>query len=374
MTTQPHLLYEDNRAQTVLEELPIALAKHNDQLLCSDRHPIPGLPCVTDNNTEQYFDSKRGVYVKRTPWGDVKSIYGRKLGSYKLHTVTPLFKLIEPNPDLQAQTPQRGYTVLDLATNIATTYLDDAEVHNTRVFLAGRKPKEVMKQVRRALAKDGVPVYPTRMLGKSSLPYPWEEDGGIFRTPRVANDNVSALLTGYAINPDTHSLVYLHMVGHKTALRSIWGTLNEGRMHTVRIDTGDQDLLNGYNSETYESFSSVIDAATNTYRMIIIATPAVAHEVEEHAYLVIPDGDEDLDIHRAFAARLNALLPIPILPEWGKALMEHGAADELITYCPRGGDVERVLLITRDGWNETVEQLLQGGDISLKSNTEHSAD
>jgi len=292
------------------------------------------------------------------------------LGTYNLQGIAPLYRLFDLTPDApEARAPEPGHAVIDVLTGVATVYVqkggsEPEAVYTTRVSdLERQTGKEALRQIRADLALAGVPVYPGELYGESSIPYPWDDEGG-FSAPSVHNSEVAVSLVGYVVNPDTQEVVYLHIVGAKTALRSIWGTLSNGGTQTVNI-VGDRQIT-GYTSHNYETFTSFVDEETHLHRLVITDRQAIAPDVAERAYLVIPkEGSDDLDLGEVFAARLNALLPIPILPQWGKTLRQYGIRRELLHLCLCGGDVEQAYLITKDGWVELVQDLIQDGDLSI---------
>ncbi len=361
-------IYQDPQAETILAELPAVLEKHT-LLLCSAGRPVPGLPCLV--KLESRWDDARGRSVTLTPWGEAKAIYdGYTLGTYDLHSVLPLYCLYAPPLDApEARAPEHGHAVIDILTGIATVYVQNGQsepeaVYTTRVSdLERQTGKEVLRQIRADLALAGVPVYPGELYGESSIPYPWDDEGD-FCAPSVHNDEVSVPLVGYVLDPETQEIVYLHIAGAKTALRSIWGTLSNGGVQTVSI-AGDRQIT-GYTSHNYETFSSFVNEDIHLHRLVITDRQAIDPDVAERAYLVIPkEGSNDLDLGQVFAARLNALLPIPILPHWGTTLRQYGSRRELLQPCLCGGDVEQAYLITKDGWVELVEDLIQDGELSI---------
>ena len=367
-------IYRDAQAETVLSELPQVLKKHT-LLLCSAGRPVPGLPCLVE--LESRWDDARGRSVTLTPWGEAQAIYdGYTLGTYDLHSVLPLYRLYDLPPDApEARVPEPGHAVIDVLTGVATVYAQNGgsepeAVYTTRVSdLERQTGKEALRQIRADLALAGVPVYPGALYGESSIPYPWEDEGD-FSAPSVHNDEVSVPLVGYVLDPDSQEVVYLHVVGAKMALRSIWGTLSNGGGQMVSL-AADRHIT-GYTSHNYETFSSSVDEAsptgevTHLHRLVITDRQAIAPDVAERAYLVIPkEGSDDLDRGEVFAARLNALLPIPILPHWGTTLRQYGSRRELLQPCLCGGDVEQAYRITKDGWVELVTDLIQDGELSI---------
>jgi hypothetical protein len=366
------LIYQDAQAETVLAGLPQVLEKHS-LLLCDTDRPVPGLSCFEKRDSR--WDTMRSQYVIATPWGDAQEVYdvGR---SVRYSGILPLYRLYDPSSNApKAQAPMPGHAVLDILTGIATVYTQNGQpdpevVYTTRISnLETRTGKEALRLIRADLAMAGVPVYPGELYGESSIPYPWDDEGD-FSAPIVRNGEVAVSLVGYVVNPETQEVVYLHIVGAKTALRSIWGTLSNGGTQTVNIAAGRQ--VTGYTSHNYATFASSLDDASpagegvHLYRLVITDQQAIAPDVVDRAYLIIPkEKSDDLDLGQVFAARLNALLPIPILPQWGQTLRQYGIRRELLHPCLYGGDVEQAYLITKDGWVELVKDLVQEGELSI---------
>ncbi len=349
------VIYQDKYAETVLDEIQSVLENH-PKLICDLRDPLPGLLTTSDPNSR--WSEKLWQSVYETPWGDAEKIAGKDLGTYKLHRFR-FYQLLDPDADLpDARVPQGGYATFDVATGFVAVYAQDdtAPVYHTSIRVVdGMRSRNLLREIRTELARAGVPVYPHTLYGVSELSYPWDEDSGTFRVPRARNDEVSVPMVGYALDPETQDVVYLHIAGHKTALRSIWGTLSNGGWHSIYCDG-----VRAYNGGDYQTFSSPIGHNTDTYRMIIVSASAVEPQVEEVAHMLI--NEAEIDTGESFAARLNALLPIPVLPQWGETLLHYGEKDELLAFCPCDGDV-KAYRITQEGWVELIEQLIQGGEL-----------
>jgi len=369
------LIYQNGRIEEALTELPGVLERHT--LLCSPDNPVPGLPCFDARDARSRYDRERREHVYDTPWGVATLAYNRDLGARRLHAITPLYRLCDGADDAPLQrAPEPGRAVVDTLTGVVSVYrgaVDTAEteesaleeaVYDTRVRLDGKTGQQVLQQVWAGLARAGVPVCPMELYGYASSPYPWEEDGG-FRVPHVANDEVSAPLVGYAVDPETDEVVYLHVAGHKTTLRSIWGTLSNGGAQSVSIGAGRRRCF-AYSSHNYDTFSDHLERDTNLYRLIVTDRRAIDREAEGRAYLVVPRAKTGLDLGTVFAARLNALLPIPVLPQWGQSLYGRGMREqELLSLCPHGGDVEKAFAIGEEGWLELIQDLVRSGELAV---------
>ena len=375
MRTQ-QLVHRDTRTEKALAKLVQVLERHT--LLCSTDNPIPGLPCFDTAASKSRWDRELRETVWDTLWGAAVISYGNDLGARSdLYSIMPVYRLLD-GADVVSQAPEAGYAVIDTITGIVTVYRDAAPedaVYNTRVHLDGRTGKKVLSDVWCNLALAGVPVCPLELYGDSTILYPWEDKEG-FAVTHAANDEVSVPLVGYVLDPDTSEVVYLHIAGHKTALRSIWGTLSNGGSSQGLSIAASGSQHYAYSSHNYDTFSDDVDTDANLYRLIITDRRATDQEAEGSAYLVIPRQAEDLDLNEVFAARLNALLPIPVLPEWGKVLRGYGIRDtDLLTPCLCGGDVAKAFVIKADsgdkddetigGWLSLIKGLIQSGELSL---------
>jgi len=380
----------------MLTSLETALSEYG-LLLCNARRPIPGLPCLSEEQRETVWDEDTQSYLSVTSWGLAKPLYAyyNEL-SYELRDFTPLFLLVRPKEGVsppRAQVPKPGYAVLDTTTGITTVYVGSSNarsdggskesdeqpinavpVHNVRLNLDNLSGGDnVLQHIRYALARAGVPVYPTGVYAVESTPYPWEWETGNadFRTARVFNKEVGVPLVGYATD-DMNEIVYLHIVGHKSAIRSIWATLNSSGRKPVTIDAP-HDYGRRYSTHNYVTYSAPVDTDTGLYRLLIVDRRATAQEVDR-AYLLVYKGNDtteadiEANIDLAFAARLNAVLPIPILPQWGRRLRQEGEGVEkdMVQACAVGGDVAAAYIITPDPrWIELVESLVQSGELTL---------
>jgi len=387
-TDTMQLLYDDAYAVGDLQNLTQALAQaleRHGALICSAEKPIPGLPCmpatVPAGTYERVYEGHH--WVTKTPWGPAQILYPgdpvADLGG--LGSLGPFFRLAAPADAEKlpaAQVPESGYAVLDSMTGLVAV-LADAGGEPATVRVPSdmmRADRSMLMLIRYELAQAGIPILPVRLFLHDSLPYPWDATNrGDLRTVHAANDEVRVPVVGYVIDcaaGEPIQLVYLHVVGAKSAVRSIWATIsNGGNPKPVSLsDPGDAAARhwNTYGTKCYTTYSTPVVAETGDYRLLIVDRRATGQEVLDRAYLVVgkdqATGEDDL--HQAFAARLNAVLPIPILPEWGKRLYQAGLGNELVRPLICGGDVSAAYAIVNDPrWLEVVESLLQSGELAL---------
>ena len=154
-------------------------------------------------------------------------------------------------------------------------------------------------------------------------------------------------------------MVYLSFVGHKTATRSIWGSLNTMHQRKLTLDAPGLHTT-VVSSHNYATYTASVDADTGLLRMQIVDRRALAADVEDRAYLVIPRGLDAAASDSAFAVRLGAVLPIGVPAQWGSQLREVGDDLGLVRPCLCGGDVGVAYALTADAqWLDLVAGLLR---------------
>ncbi|HEY76679.1 MAG TPA: hypothetical protein G4O00_10960 [Thermoflexia bacterium] len=366
------LLYKDPNAEKVLRVLPKVL-EQVDRPVCDHDRPIPGLPIMPGRWPE--WTEHNGEYLARTPWGLAETVYGSEIGGDDVYAVTPVWRIVVPDgqrPYPGAVVPVPSVAVLDMTTGMVSVYADgsDEPIHHLRLgpdTLEGADGWDLAKVIRRRLCRDRIPVYPTAIYTASrfSYPYPLVRGGHLTKAAYVANKEIGVPLVGYAVATYTEEVVYLHIIGHKTAVRSIWATLNGRAGNAVQISAPGISHR-AYSSQNYVTYSDPVDADLGLVRLVIVDRRAVDREVVgSEAYLVAPD-TTNLDLNQAFATRLDAVLPIPILPEWGSALRKEGERHGLVKACRHGGDVGTALAVVPDveRWQILVEGLVRSGELT----------
>jgi hypothetical protein len=357
------LLHSDTEYQDQIKRLPDILRKMGP-LISNWHEPIPGFPFIRE--AEREWVDGYGALVK-TPWGMAQSLWSTLIE--ELHAFVPMYRILVPNdnPLPEPQVPDIGYAVWDTITGIVAVYSNryPEPVYLRPEFPSSGSIRDALKWIRMDLAEQGIPIFPTRLYRRDSMPYPW--DGVPTRQHAVSNREVTVPLVGYAL--DGVWVVYLHIVGPKTALRSIWATLQTRKPVSIAADR----FLTGGGTGNYASHTEPIPG-TRDYRLIVLDRRALAGDGEV-AYLVIPGGkgrrdwsDEDRRQYTMiFAERLDSVLPVPILPEWGEALVKAGSQSGLIRCLDIGGDVDYGCVISRDDrWIEIVRALVQSGEIGGK--------
>jgi len=367
----------------MLQELTEVVSKAPEpRYLCAADQVIPGLPMIPKGASQEFFNYRR--YLE-TPWGWVQkstfasyeykylSYFG---GLYQLVSdpVLPQEKSYAALP--AATIPELGYATLDVTTGAAAVYTGDfndgadmatlTPVWDGQILthdLRNRSDQnDIMRDIRQGLQRQSIAVYPTDLLVKvSPSQYPWHSGGLPTPTARISNNEVNVAITGYALNDDKQ-LVYVSLIGHKTACRSIWGSLSTSHRRVLTLEVPGRSFR-VTSTHNYASFSQPL-GDNGQYRLTIVHKNAFANPAVDESYCVTPWMDDDATDH-AFATRLDALLPIGIKPEWGKRLRHAGLEQGLVECCYAGGDVQHAYRLKEDGWFDIVNDLLQAGELAF---------
>ena len=358
------LTFQDS-AEPLLSELRAYTAQYPETVLMStESQPLPGLPLVS-NRSERVVHNYR-TYIQ-TPWG-LAAPADIRYYQYPTLSYLGLYILSQPAPDTAVPAsvlPEPATAVVQPLTGLAEVYLGDTLVPGTDPVWEGKLKlpdrwydPQVLHLTRLELARAGIPLYPTTLFAHR-VAYPWLTPEGLPAiTPTIANGEVCLPLIGYAVDPDTNEVVYLNLVGHKTAARSIWGSLNTMHQRKLTLSApGIRDAV--ISSHTYTTHTAIVDADTGLLRMQIVDRRVCSAEVTDRAYLVTPAGLDAAALDAAFAARLTAVLPVGIPAPWGAQLRQAGDDLGLVQACLSGGDVGTAYALTADEqWLEVLQDLL----------------
>ena len=341
---ETQLLYEDPTIPAECDLIAALLRRwRGGRLLCSHHQPVPGLPLLED--APAYATA-----ALDSPWGTVVSRWSRDLGDTHYHlSCVPWYELRRPDPTVPLpslpQAPVPGVAVLDLQGRVQV-YLaeefgaDDAEAVWMGQLTLEKTPEApaLLRTLRLHLAQDGIPVLPAQLRLAATVAYPYPDLAAV----TVSNGEAEVNVVGYAVDPETQQLVYLHLVGYKTALLSLWGSLhvNGNRLKALLLSAGKGTYA--LSSRNYLK-SQLEDLGHGLYRLLIVDRRAVEATLER-AYLLLPR-QVALDRAAAFAVRLAALIPLPIPTAWGATLFTAGQHAALVQPCLCGGDVEAYIVL-----------------------------
>ena len=195
---------------------------------------------------------------------------------------------------------------------------------------------------------------------------------------RVYNDQAAIECCGYAL--DGEMLVFLDVVGYKTACKSIWASTVNNPRKTYRI-TGNIAVNGGEIKLTrYRAFwmelpeqsahnliicnTRMLDAAPNG-----VEAKNLGGKLAQPFYLAtMGQKEHEDDMHARFVALLNQSLEIPIMPTWANWLWQAGIAAELISPLKNGGCVIDAWRVTpnADAWAEAVQTGVKTGGIQFQ--------
>ncbi len=317
-------------------------------------HDIPGLEYGYGGNY-------------KSPWGTIKWTHAR------CH-ILPLANLAN-GPELPPEiarwvgkTLQFAVVTVSATNRQATVRVEE---NGTEVLLTDvptwESPWTLLSMVNKALRDQGLPIVCQRL--------EWAEDEddveneGLWppgtSVPTARNDHTAVYLTGYA--HDDGILIYLGAVGNKTSLKSIWASAvkggQKGRVYlsldrpvrTVRLDN--------YHSPLWAPLPD-----QDAYHLVLLGRPATDVHVQDGVaitYLLVWDGDNDphsraVRAKQLLVERLNAALPIPILPEWADVLWKVAAVHHWLVKISTGGDCRAGyrLSINVKAWINLIQEMV----------------
>jgi len=352
----------------------------NKLLFCTEGNPIPGLPMIK-SGADAIYRNYSTLY--QTPWG----LAGRGSFSYSAFPVLSgmsVYSLVEPKQDvaLPGMTiPELAVAVVNPVTGLTSVYagngLEGRDLSSETPAWQGKVSLPdrwygytVLNEVRLTLALAGAPYYPTKILVEV-VDFPWKNNEGVASAPAmIANEEVRLPVVGYAYDPDSKEVIFLSLVGNKTAARSIWGSLSTAHRRRLTLE-----YPNGYenrmavsveSSHNYTTYTQPVDDNGLLQMHIVDRRCTSSDDTQAEAvYLVLPHGSTEAEKYAAFAARLDAVLPVGVPTQWGKALYQLGLNNDLVQVCGSGGDVDVAYRLPAEGWLDLINTALQEGQLQI---------
>ena len=141
----------------------------------------------------------------------------------------------------------------------------------------------------------------------------------------VSFQGLRAYNAGYAVDNDRNGVVYLSLIGYRTAVRAVWAALMDGDA----IEIG-RKLFRRLDGNYVTRTTRLPDAARGVDHMVILHHQAtVPHLQMGEAFYVINDTGKTPPYAR-FLAALDRATAAPLLPAWSKLLWENGRRNKLI--------------------------------------------
>lgn len=338
------------------------------------RKPYPGIPYIPYEWSDVVHDNDTDIYSDR-PTRYIESEHGRlylygsgQFRSTQYNGRYAYFPLIVPRSEQgwAMQAPEPGYLVYDLLSDTATVYdEDDTEKADLQLsaMMENRSPNSLVEMAKKKMARRGLAIWPTKVYAVNHEHFPWPVKENHIGSAFIRNDQVSVPLVGSVVDTETEEIVYAHMAGHAGNVQSIMATFNTSHRKHIHLITS-LGNLHAYSSSNYKTYNRQIsDRVVST---ILVDTRCLEQQVNDYGYLIRPRDEAGIDPGEAFAARLNSVLTIPILPEWGQILLEEGTEGGLARQITAAGDIFQAYAISRNnGWIELVERLLTEGTIEI---------
>jgi hypothetical protein len=299
----------------------------------------------------------------KCPWGTIRKVQGR----WYVLSINGNDKELPPEiARWVGKTLQLAVVTVDAARRQATVQVEE---DGTGVLLTNvatwQSPWSLLDAVNKTLREQGLAIVCRR------LEWTEEEEGNDIpdqlwppgtEVPRARNDHTAAHLTGYA--HDNGILVYLGAVGHKTSLKSIWASaVKGGKKRRVHLSLGryqPTERLSDYHKPLYAPLPDQF-----AHHLVLLGRAATEAQMEDGVgitYLLVWAGDDDpqASSRRLLVERLNAALPIPILPEWADALWQAAESRRWLAKIATGGDCRagHRLTINAEIWINLVRELV----------------
>jgi hypothetical protein len=277
------------------------------------------------------------------------------------HVFLPSIGAVLPSPLVNYQVAQLGEVVLDEASKTATILRGEELITLSDVEI-WHENHSLLTEINLALSKanENIMVWKLRRIpdtsGKPKL--------YAGRTPIVSNNQVSLAVSGFAVN-DRGSLAYMGVIGHKTAVNSVWATLMQSKPLTIFGAGLENTTLNTESSRYLRALSPMPDYDSHHCAFISnVAVPGKWMPEDESLFLLHFINGENIE--RQLVKRLNESLAIPVLPEWGDCLMKTGALKGYIKSLKTGGDcLDGVSIDVQADWNQLVEDLILADVLAL---------
>lgn len=356
------LEYEESYLKSKLERI---IRKQNEgKLMVEIYNRDCGLPCLLEMGVSVVAGSYGSghqfeIRTKDTP--PVLLGYANYDSDAGVHVFSPYPNAVLPYLLANYQTSQLGEVVLDEASRTATIMRGEELITLTDVEI-WHENHSLLSEINLALSKanENVMVWKLKRVpdasGKPKL--------YAGRTPTVSNNQVSLPVSGFAVN-DRGSLAYMGVVGHKTAVNSVWATLLQSKPMTIFGAGLENTTLLTESSRYLRALSPMPDYDSYNCAFVSnVAVPGKWMPEDESIFLLHFINGENIESQ--LVKRLNESLAIPVLPDWGDCLMKTGALKGYIKSLKTGGDcLDGVSIDVQADWNTLVEDLILADELTI---------
>jgi hypothetical protein len=370
--------WQKRRLPDIQKELAELLALKPE--FATGKKPFPGIPYVpydwadVKHDEDRKHTSEPHRYIE-TEHGRVYLYNFRDGGLTRYEGSYRYFPLLVPRTKQgwKMQIPQEGYLEYDVMSGVTTVYdEEDNELADLQLETAmdTRSPDTLADMAKEQLALKGIPIWPAQMYAVNTEHFPWPIKKRHLGYAYISNDEVRVPLVGVVADLETEEYIYVHMVGHESNVRSILATFNTSRRKHIRTNTS-LGGLSTYSSHNYRTYHRPVgDRLMST---ILVDNRCLEQQVNDYGYLLRRRDEAGIDPGEAFAARLNSVLTVPVLREWGDILLKEGTNRKIARQIHAAGDVPVAYAVTRsERWQKLIQSLLDEGKISVPSPKEVS--
>ena len=356
------LEYEESYLKTKMER--IRRKQMDGKLLVEIYNRECGLPCLIDMGVSVIagsFGSGHQYEIRTKDTPPVALGYANYDSDAGVHVFVPSPDAVLPSALANYHLTQLGEVVLDEASRTATILRGEELITLTDVEI-WHENHSLLSEINLALSKanENIMVWKLkRVPDNSGKPKLYAG-----RTPTVSNNQVSLAVSGFAVN-DRGSLAYMGVIGHKTAVNSVWATLLQSKPMTIFGAGLDNTTLLTESSRYLRALSPMPDYDSHHCAFISnVAVPGKWMPEDTSIFLLHFFNGENIESQ--LVKRLNESLAIPVLPEWGDCLMKTGALKGYIKSLKTGGYcLDGVSIDVEADWNQLVEDLILAEELAI---------
>lgn len=177
-------------------------------------------------------------------------------------------------------------------------------------------------------------------------------------TGAVSFNGLRVFGAGYAVDDDRNGVVYLSIIGYRTAVRAVWAALMNGDA----IEIGRQVFrrLEG----GYVTRSMRLPESGAEHMVILHHQAALPHLEIGQPFYVLGDVKER-DTQARFIAMLDRATSAPLLPTWAKLLWANGRRTKLILPLETARGIKAWWVSADDEmWLALIEKGIRRGKLS----------
>jgi hypothetical protein len=172
----------------------------------------------------------------------------------------------------------------------------------------------------------------------------------------------------YGLAVDGKQVVYLNLAGPATSVEAVWARLAQGKSIMMNVEGRGYYEFRNYDERGLKRLESKIEGL-GVYHLMLLH-PQIAQTIyAEHGVTYQMWIENTPQCLAKFGAHIEALVDLPIFPEWHGLLYDLGRAQRLVTtvYSSFGGAEFRKINLDKAEWEAQISKALQAGRLKFPS-------